>query len=339
MCQAFILNSLFFFSASDASSAIVGMALSQAMILTNYVQFAVRQATLAIQQLTSVERVLEYTKLDGEIESDVEPVADWPQTGQICFTNLSLRYHPDSQRTLSDMTIEIQSGWKIGIVGRTGAGKSSIIAALFRLAINDGTISIDGIDTSSISLKSLRSRISIIPQEPVLFSATIRSNLDPFNYFSDDELWKALGAVELKSSVPALDFVVTEAGSNFSIGQRQLICLARAILRKDRILVLDEATANVDPQTDALIQRTIRERFVNSTVLTIAHRLRTVMDSDRILVLDAGRILEFDEPHVLLQNPDGVFSQMVAATGQEADSLRELAKSPFGGEYDTFKQL
>lgn len=305
------------------------MALSQAMILTNYVQYGVRMTTLSLQYLTNVERAQEYTNLEKESEIFHQPPADWPKTGNLQLHQMNLRYNTDTQPTLTDLTLEIKSGWKVGIVGRTGAGKSSLIAAIFRLAIIDGSIILDGIDTATIALKYLRSRVSIIPQEPVLFSASIRSNLDPFNQFSDDELWKSIEAVELKSAIPILEHMVTEAGSNFSIGQRQLICLARAILRKDRILVLDEATANVDPQTDSLIQRTIRERFVDSTVLTIAHRLRTVMDSDRILVMDAGRIAEFDMPHLLLQNSEGAFSQMVTATGQEAESLRCIAATVF----------
>lgn len=313
------------------------MALSQAIILINYMQFGVRQGTISMQHLVNIERALEYTRLDKEIETDEDPVADWPQTGHIRFSNMSFRYHPSAQPTISDFSLDIQSGWKVGIVGRTGAGKSSLIAALFRLAIVDGSISIDGIETSSIALKFLRSRISIIPQEPVLFSATIRCNLDPFNQFTDDEIWMALEAVELKSSVSMLNSMVIEAGSNFSIGQRQLICLARAILRKDRILVLDEATANVDQQTDAFIQRTIRNHFANSTVLIVAHRLRTVMDSDRILVMVEGRIAEFDEPHILLGQPDGVLSQMVTATGhQEAESLRQIATCSFGERNSTY---
>lgn len=306
------------------------MSLSQAIILINYVQFGVRQTCLSMQHLVNVERALEYTRLDQETETEVEPAADWPEAGEIRFSKICLRYHPDASPILSDLTLAIQSGWKVGIVGRTGAGKSSLIAALFRLGFIDGSISIDGIDTASIALRCLRSRVSIIPQDPVLFSATIRCNLDPFQHFTDDELWAALADVELKSFIPMLDCRVTESGSNFSIGQRQLICLARAILRKDRILVLDEATANVDPQTDALIQRTIRKRFVGSTVLTVAHRLQTVMDSDRILVLDGGRIVEFNDPHVLLQQPDGLLSQMVRACGhRESESLRHLAENAY----------
>lgn len=173
----------------------------------------------------------------------------------------------------------------------------------------------------------MRSKVSIIPQDPVLFSATIRNNLDPFHLYTDDALWRALADVELKSSIGSLDFLVTEAGANFSVGQRQLICLARAILRNNRVLVLDEATANVDPQTDALIQRTIRVQFRDCTVLTVAHRLHTVMDSDRILVMDAGRAVEFDYPHVLLQLPDGSLRNMVDATGpHESESLKRVAE-------------
>lgn len=239
---------------------------------------------------------------------------------------MSLRYDPNDPPTLVDLSIDIAAGWKVGIVGRTGAGKSSLISALFRLAKIEGEIFIDDIDTGTISLDILRSKVSIIPQDPVLFSASIRNNLDPFNRYSDDELWQSLGAVELRSSIPTLDFMVTESGANFSVGQRQLICLARAILRNNRVLVLDEATANVDPQTDALIQRTIRTRFSECTVLTVAHRLHTVMDSDRIMVMDAGRVREFDWPHVLLQREGGVLRDMVDATGvQEAQNLKHIA--------------
>lgn len=265
---------------------------------------------------------------------------------------MSLSYDTLEPPTLIDLNLDIAAGWKVGIVGRTGAGKSSLISALFRLAPIEGSIFIDGIETASITLDSLRSSVSIIPQvhlwhsafvpnhtiistrlffypesqDPVLFSATIRSNLDPFDRYSDDLLWQALGAVELRGQIVSLDHMVTEAGANFSVGQRQLICLARAILRNNRVLVLDEATANVDPQTDALIQRTIRERFAECTVLTVAHRLHTVMDSDRIVVMDAGRVREFDWPAVLLDLEGGVLRDMVDACGpQEATSLKRIA--------------
>jgi ATP-binding cassette subfamily C (CFTR/MRP) protein 4 len=205
---------------------------------------------------------------------------------------------------------------QIGIVGRTGAGKSSLITALFHMAKLDGIIYIDNVNTKKIGLHDLRNKISIIPQEPVLFSATLRDNLDPFRKFNDVDLWGALEEVELKNAVNSLDYCIEQGGTNFSVGQRQLICLARAILQGNKILVLDEATANVDPTTDTLIQRTIRKKFKTCTVLTIAHRLNTIMDSDKVLVMDHGQMLEFDHPHILLQNEQGHFNSMVQETGK-----------------------
>lgn len=220
---------------------------------------------------------------------------------------------------------------KIGIVGRTGAGKSSIAQSLFRMAHNDGQILIDDIDIHTIGLHDLRKRISIIPQDPILFSGTLRYNLDPFGERTDDELWMALDQVELKSVVMALrgaiDCQVQDGGSNFSVGQRQLICLARAILRNNKILILDEATANVDSQTDALIQETIRSRFAECTVITIAHRLNTIMDSDKVLVLDAGKIVEYGHPFELIESSNGFFKQLLDQTGTAtAATLTLIAK-------------
>lgn len=209
--------------------------------------------------------------------------------------------------------------------------KSSIIAALFRLTEPEGMIEIDGYDIKSIGLHDLRKKISIIPQEPVLFSGSLRSNLDPFNEIEDSKLWKALEEVQLKEVVEALSggllTTITEGGSNFSVGQRQLICLARAVIKENRILILDEATANVDPKTDALIQETIRDVFASCTILTIAHRLHTIMDSDKVLVLDAGQIIEFDDPLTLINKENGMFNSMVKATGKEmSENLRTMAK-------------
>jgi ATP-binding cassette, subfamily C (CFTR/MRP), member 4 len=213
---------------------------------------------------------------------------------------------------------------------RTGAGKSSIINALFRLSYIDGRILIDGIDSGEINLESLRSKISIIPQNPVLFSSSIRYNLDPFGSFTDEQIWSALEIVELKSAVNGLHFMVTEGGSNFSVGQRQLLCLARAILRNNKILLLDEATANIDGQTDALIQNTIREKFAHCTVLTIAHRLHTVMDSDMILVMENGYATEYDIPYKLLQQPFGIFRDLVNNLDTtDKQNLMEIAKRKY----------
>ncbi|XP_063236010.1 ATP-binding cassette sub-family C member 4-like isoform X2 [Bacillus rossius redtenbacheri] len=309
----------FLLSPAGTFGAAVGLALSQALMLTGMVQYGVRQSTQLVSQFTSVERVLEYTRLEQEpaLESppDKKPSPTWPEEGRIIFNNLSLKYDETDRPVLKDLNFTILPKQKVGIVGRTGAGKSSLISALYRLADLEGTITIDDVDIQAIGLHDLRRRISIIPQEPVLFSASLRDNLDPFQEFGDDQLYSALEEVELKDSVGSLDFQISEGGANFSVGQRQLVCLARAILRNNNILVLDEATANVDPQTDALIQRTIRHRFRDCTVLTIAHRLNTIMDSDAVLVMDAGMIMELGHPYVLLQNDNGYFFKMVAETG------------------------
>ncbi|XP_069389413.1 ATP-binding cassette sub-family C member 4 isoform X1 [Paralichthys olivaceus] len=314
----------------------VGLALSYAVTLTGMFQWGVRQSAEIENMMTSVERVVEYAELESEApwETDKQPPHDWPRRGSITFDRVAFSYSASEPLVLKNLTVVFTSREKVGIVGRTGAGKSSLISALFRLAEPEGRIRIDGVLTSTIGLHTLRQKMSIIPQDPVLFTGTMRKNLDPFRQHTDEDLWNALQEVQMKAVVEELpnklETLLTESGSNFSVGQRQLVCLARAILRKNRILIIDEATANVDPRTDSLIQQTIRDKFQECTVLTIAHRLNTIIDCDRILVLDAGRIREYDEPYVLLQNQDGLFYQMVQQTGRaEAASLLHTAKQVY----------
>ncbi|CAH1105116.1 unnamed protein product [Psylliodes chrysocephalus] len=321
---------IYLHSISAVNGALVGLAISQSMILTGMLQHGMRQTAEVVNQLTSVERVLQYTTMEQEGPFDTPkdniPKDEWPKEGLVEFKDLSLKYVEDEPPVLKQLNFTLYPGQKIGIVGRTGAGKTSLISALFRLAPLEGAIFIDGLDTKTFGLNDLRKKISIIPQEPILFSATLRYNLDPFGEYEDDKIWKALEQVELKDAVDSLDFMVAEGGGNFSLGQRQLVCLARAVLRNNKILVLDEATANVDQRTDSFIQTAIRQRFKDCTVLTIAHRLNTIMDSDKVLVMSFGSLVEFDHPHNLLQIPDGYFHKMVLETGPVmAMQLKDVA--------------
>ncbi|KAI1307617.1 ATP-binding cassette sub-family C member 4 [Halotydeus destructor] len=310
----------------------IGLAITSAINLTNGFQWGVRQATEVETQMTSVERVDEFAHIpsEGQLEAPdhAKPDKEWPQYGAIDFCNVSLEYNPDDGPVLKDLTMSIKPGEKVGIVGRTGAGKSSLISTLFRLIDPTGEIVIDGIDICGIGLHDLRKKLSIIPQTPVLFSGTIRKNLDPFGEISDGRLWRALDEVQLREAVQelpgGLEAMISSEGSSFSVGQRQLICLARAILRRNRILILDEATANVDPKTDSLIQATIRKAFADCTILTIAHRLDTIIDCDRVLVLDAGQLAEFDEPITLLKDETSIFLSMVKATGKDTTTKLKL---------------
>ncbi|KAL5290305.1 ABCC4.2 family protein [Megaselia abdita] len=304
----------------------VGLAITQSMTMVIMCQWGMRQTAELENQMTSVERVLEYVDLPSEEASNPEatklqiPPPNWPQCGNIKFSDLKFKYSDKSNFVLKGINLSIDSSSKIGIVGRTGAGKSSIIQSIFRLALNEGEIAIDNLDISRISLHDLRSKISIIPQDPVLFSGSLRFNLDPANEKPDELLWRALEDVNLKQHVRdmpgGLNSRVYDSGSNFSMGQRQLLCLARAILRNNNILILDEATANVDPETDHLIQTTIRQKFRNCTVLTIAHRLQTIMDNDKVIVMDSGKIVESGQPYELLQISEGHLKKLVDKTGK-----------------------
>lgn len=258
-----------------------------------------------------------------EKEDDWEKLNDdsnWPRIGTIKFQNYGLRYRTNVEPVLNDINIEIHDKEKVGIVGRTGSGKSTLTLGLFRIIEADsGQVIIDGKDISKVGLHSLRQKITIIPQDPFLFSGSLRLNIDPFEVYTDDQLWKALELSHLKEFVSGLPnglhFHVAESGENLSVGQRQLLCLARALLRNSKILVLDEATAAIDYKTDNLIQETIRSEFVECTVITIAHRLNTILDSDRILVLENGRVIEFDTPSKLLEKQNSVFYGLVESSG------------------------
>merc|ERR1711871_32451 len=286
----------------------------------------------------AVERVQEYTATPPEAakQSTLEnkPPENWPDSGKVNIDELVMSYTPDKPPVLKGLTVEIKGGEKIGVCGRTGAGKSSLFQALFRMMEpTSGCLKFDDIDICKLGLDDVRNAISIIPQEPVLFSGTLRFNLDPFDSYTDLELWSALEKASLKEFLVLhgydLSMKVQEGGENFSVGQRQLVCLARALLKKSKILVLDEATANVDYETDALIQSTIKECFSDRTTLTIAHRLNTIIDCDKISVMEFGSVKEFDTPKNLLLNEESEFSSMVRDTG--ADSERKLREAALGG--------
>ncbi|XP_055536676.1 ATP-binding cassette subfamily C member 4-like isoform X2 [Wyeomyia smithii] len=330
----------FLLMGTDIVSGNVGLVVTQVLNLIGMCNWGIRQTAELENQMTSVERVLEYAGLEPEKQTTEKAPQDipeqWPQQTGISFHNVSLRYTADAEPVLKNVSFEIKPKERVGIVGRTGAGKSSIIQALFRLTSIDtggseqGRIEIDRCNTGAVPLERLRGTIAIIPQEPVIFSGSLRSNLDPSERLEDAKIWKALEQVELKQLVlncaAGLNTELVEGGANFSVGQRQLICLARAILRDCRILIMDEATASVDPETDRLVQRTIREQFRECTILTIAHRLHTVMDSDRVLVMDAGRMVEFDSPARLLNLTDGFFRRLFDETGMDVKQFLEPEK-------------
>ena len=311
-----------------------GLILSQSLLLIGVFQYCVRMTSEFENQMTSAERVLEYGQLPSEAELRIPGKIedkDWPSNGNIIFKGVNLRYSPDAPPVLKDLTFKIKAGEKIGIVGRTGAGKSSLISILFRLVEPEGNIIIDNIDIKTLGLHELRSKISIIPQDPSLFSGTVRENLDPFKEYNDVKMWEALSEAHLTvtiRSMGGLDAKVSEGGANLSVGQRQLLCMARALLKKNKILVMDEATANVDQKTDEVIQETIKTTFTGNTVLTVAHRLNTIIDMDKVMVMDAGRVVEFDEPYILLRNVTGVFYSMVKQTGPDFERmLHSLAET------------
>ena len=362
--------------AVDAGSA--GLSLTYAFMFAENVLWLVRLYSINEQNMNSVERIKEYIEVEQEAQAiieDARPAGNWPSHGAIQFTNFTTKYRADLQPVLQDLTFNIQPGERVGIVGRTGAGKSSLALALLRgLEAEKGKIVIDNLDISLIGLQSLREAITIVPQDPTLFTGTVRSNLDPFSLFTDEEIFATLRRVQLISAPPlysgssaaipvpafnattppdfpqslednqeerldlakvmtitrenaniftTLSSPVAESGSNLSQGQRQLLCLARAILRAPRVLLMDEATASIDYATDSSVQDTLRE-VKECTIITIAHRLQTIIDYDKVLVLDKGKVVEYDAPWKLIAK-GGVFRSLCEMSG-DLETLEEGAQ-------------
>lgn len=309
------------------SPSYAGLALYKALSISAILSFLVMMRTFLETGMNAVERINFYTNevpQEEQIVSTTMPAnvdGSWPRRGLIEFKKYNMRYRPGLPLVLKDLTLTINAGEKVGIVGRTGSGKSSMLTALFRLVEGSaGQILIDGADIAGVPLKTLRAVLSIIPQDPVLFSGTLRYNLDPFNMYPDAELHDVLECAQLQD-LGGLDKEISESGENLSMGQRQLVALARVLLRKPRVLMLDEATASVDLETDAQIQKIIKERIFSqgeSTLLVIAHRLSTVVDSSRVLVMEQGQAAEYSTPTALLSDKVSILSQMVDKMGPQA---------------------
>lgn len=339
---------IFILCMSDIDASLAGFALSFALEYTGTVVWTIRHYANLELDMNAAERIIEYSNLATESQNGADPPAHWPSEGRLEVNDLVVSYADDLPPVLKGLTFRVERNERIGVVGRTGAGKSSLTLALFRfLEARQGSIHIDGLDISKINLHALRSRLAIIPQDPVLFSGTVRSNIDAFDQHSDAELRDALVRVHLITEAEALssgtntpipltptsrknknlfanlNTPITEGGLNLSQGQRQLLCLARAIVSRPKIMVLDEATSAVDMETDALIQRSIREEFGDSTLVVIAHRLSTIVDFDKILVLGEGRVEEFGSPRELWADKEGVFRGMVGESG-ERDKLEKI---------------
>eukprot|EP00511_Aplanochytrium_stocchinoi_P006837 CAMPEP_0204824926 /NCGR_PEP_ID=MMETSP1346-20131115/2908_1 /ASSEMBLY_ACC=CAM_ASM_000771 /TAXON_ID=215587 /ORGANISM="Aplanochytrium stocchinoi, Strain GSBS06" /LENGTH=1047 /DNA_ID=CAMNT_0051952355 /DNA_START=353 /DNA_END=3496 /DNA_ORIENTATION=- len=318
----------------NLTAGFAGLGITFILSLTSLLSQTVRSFVDLEAGMNSVERLNHYgTKIEQEAptSSDYPPPADWPSEGVVEIRDLTMRYRPNTPLVLRGVNVTIPGGTSVGVVGRTGCGKSSLMLTLLRVVEPEsGYIKIDGVDTSTIGLHELRKKISIVPQNPVIFSGTVRTNIDPFNQYTEDELWAALEHSNLKRAIEelegGLDEPVAEYGENFSQGQRQLLCMSRSLLQQAKILLLDEATSSVDYETDAAIQNTIRESFSTCTIITIAHRIQTVIDNDSIMVMDRGTVAEFGRPRDLLANAESQFSSIVAEMGPEAETnLRRLA--------------
>ncbi|KAF9196565.1 hypothetical protein BGZ49_002755 [Haplosporangium sp. Z 27] len=376
---AFITGALVLQNWGKIAPGWAALSMTYSLMFTGTIVWVIRIYAMNEMNLNSVERVVEYMELEEEPPAIIKgsrPPASWPHAGEIVVDHLTMRYAPDTPDVIKDISFTIKAGEKVGVVGRTGSGKSTFAISLFRFMDPvKGTITIDGIDICKIGLQDLRSNLTIIPQDPILFKGTLRSNLDPFGEREDRDLWEALrrshlipsssvaskrnsveilqvndAAASSSNATPAgsdsddakatkveaeaeivdsskitLETPVKENGSNFSQGQRQLIALARALVRQSKIIVMDEATASVDFETDLKIQTTIREEMADATIITIAHRIRTIADFDRVLVMNAGTIAEYDRPYVLMQNEDSLFRSMCERSS-EFDALLAIAE-------------
>ncbi|KAJ9706092.1 hypothetical protein PVL29_001589 [Vitis rotundifolia] len=302
-----------------SKSGFVGMALSYGLSLNVFLVFTVQNQCSLANMIISVERLEQYMHIPSEAPEVIEhyrPPPNWPAIGEVEICDLKVRYQPNSPLVLQGISCKFEGGQKIGIVGRTGSGKTTLISTLFRLVEpTEGHVVIDGLNISTIGLYDLRSRLGIIPQEPTLFSGSVRYNLDPLSRHTDHEIWEVLGKCQLRGAVEekdeGLDSLVVQDGSNWSMGQRQLFCLARALLKKSRILVLDEATASIDNATDSILQKTIRTEFADCTVITVAHRIPTVMDCTMVLTISDGKLVEYDEVSKLINKEGSLFGQLV----------------------------
>jgi len=338
-----VITASIIISLKSVNASLGGFALGFMLDYTHTVVWMLRQYANLELGMNAAERIKEFSEITIEDEGGADAPAAWPAEGRLEVNELVVGYAPDLPAVLKGLSFEVERNQRVGVVGRTGAGKSSLTLALFRfLEARSGSVHIDGLDISKIKLHDLRSRLAIIPQDPVLFSGTVRSNLDPFTQHDDYELRDALERVHLvggsgnesdggsasgsESNVnifSSLASPIGEGGLNLSQGQRQLLCLARAIVARPKIMVLDEATSAVDKTTDELIQRSIREEFSDSTLIVIAHRLSTIADFDRILVMSDGVVAEYDTPRKLLEKEGGIFAGMVDDSG-EKDLLRQI---------------
>jgi ATP-binding cassette subfamily C (CFTR/MRP) protein 4 len=282
--------------------------LSQAAIFKKSLQVLFRRGIRIETEITSIERILEYTKQDQEHRDGVS-VEGWPQQGEIKFNNVYLSYDSDNY-VLHDLNFTVKPQETIAIVGRTAAGKSSIISTILRLHKFEGKIFIDGVDIATLPLETLRSNVSVISQDPALFTGTVRENIDLTGKYTDAEIWNALKTVKLEMLFSSLDHRISTVESNLSLGQKQLLCLARAIIRKSKILIMDEVTASVDQKTENMIHRIVLEELAYCTVIMITHKLDYVLQYDKVMVLDNGSVVEFDHPSLLLENVNGLFHKI-----------------------------